>query len=97
MSRRLTGELIVKVGFCRLYVCVYVCMSTFSNIISSETTGAIEAKLHVEPLWDGGTKVCSNSPGHMTKMAAMPIYGQNLLLRNQKADNLETWYAASGA
>ena len=22
---------------------------------------------------DGGTKVCSNDPGHMTKMATMPI------------------------
>ena len=29
-------------------------------------------------LWDGGTKVCSNDPGHMIKMAAMPIYGKNL-------------------
>ena len=50
--------------------------------------------------WDGGTKVCSNGPGHMTKMATMPIYGKklkNLLLLNQKADDLETWYAASGA
>ena len=26
---------------------------------------------------DGGTKVCSNGPGHMTKMAATPIYGKN--------------------
>ena len=34
---------------------------------------------------------------HMTKMAAMPIYGKNLLLWNQKADDLETWYAALGA
>ena len=24
-------------------------------------------------------KVCSNGPGHMTKMAAMPIYGKNHL------------------
>ena len=32
----------------------------------------------MELLWDGGTKVCSNDPGHMTKMAAMPIYGKNL-------------------
>ena len=32
----------------------------------------------MESPWDGGTKVCSNSPGHMTKLAAMPIYGQNL-------------------
>ena len=33
----------------------------------------------------------------MTKMAAMPIYGKNyknLLLHNQKVDDLETWYAA---
>ena len=32
----------------------------------------------MEPPWDGGTKVCSNSVGHMNKMAAMPIYGKNL-------------------
>ena len=24
------------------------------------------------------TEVCINGPGHMTKMAAMPIYGKNL-------------------
>ena len=47
--------------------------------------------------WDGGTKVCSTDPGHMTKMAAMPMYGKNLFLRNQKADDLESWYAVSGA
>ena len=55
-----------------------VCMSTFSNIFSSETTGPIEAKFHLAPPWEGGTKVCSNGPGHMTKMAAVPIYGKNL-------------------
>ena len=34
----------------------------------------------------------------MTKMAAMPICGKKHknLLRNQKADDLENWYAASG-
>ena len=53
-------------------------LSTFSNIFSSETTGPIEAKFHVEPPWDGETKVYSNGTGHMTKMAAMPIYGKNL-------------------
>ena len=58
-------------------VYMYVCMSTFSNIFS-EITGPIEAKLYVEPPWNGGTKVCSNDPVHMTKMAAMPIYGKNL-------------------
>ena len=56
-----------------MYACV---LSTVSNI--SETTGPIEVKFHVEPPWNGGTKVCSNGPGHMTKMATMPIYGKNL-------------------
>ena len=32
----------------------------------------------MELLWDGGTKICSNGPGHMTKVAAVPIYGKNL-------------------
>ena len=59
-----------------MYVCI--CMSTFSNIFSSETTGPIETKFHMECPWDGGTKVCSNGPGHMTKMVAMPINGENL-------------------
>ena len=54
---------------------------------SSETTGAIEAKFYMKSTWDGGTKVCSNSPGLMTKMAAMLIYGKslkNILLLNQR-------------
>ena len=44
-------------------------------------------------------KFCSNGPVHMTNMAAMSIYGKNtlsLLLWNQKVNDLETWYAASG-
>ena len=51
--------------------------STFSNIFSSETAWPIKAKFYVEPPWEVGTKVCINGPGHMTKMAAMPIYGKN--------------------
>ena len=49
-------------------------LSTFSNISFSETKGPIEAKFHVEPPWDGGTNVYSNGPGHLTKMATMPVY-----------------------
>ena len=30
----------------------------------------------MKPLLQGGTKVCSNGPGHMTKVAAMNIYGK---------------------
>ena len=51
---------------------------TFSNIFSSETAWPIKAKFYVEPPWEGETKVYINGPGHMTKMAAMPIYGKNL-------------------
>ena len=56
-------------------------VSTFSNFFSLETSRPIEAKFHMEPPWDGGTKVCPNGPGHMTSlatMATMPIYGKNL-------------------
>ena len=49
---------------------------TISKIFSSETTGSIKAKLHVEHPQEGGTKVNINDPGHMTKMATMPIYGK---------------------
>ena len=54
----------------------------------------------MEPLLDGGTKIYLNGPGHMTKMACMPIYMygknlKNLLFWNQKADDLESWYVAS--
>ena len=45
--------------------------SIFFNF-SSITTRAIEAKFHVEPLWDGEMEVCSAGLGHM------PIYGKNL-------------------
>ena len=45
--------------------------------ISSETALPIKAKFYVEPPWEGGTKVYIKGPGHMTKMAAMPIYGKN--------------------
>ena len=47
------------------------------NIFSSETTWPIKVKFHIELLWDGGTKVCSNGHGHVTKMTAMPINGKN--------------------
>ena len=54
------------------------------NIFSSETTGQIKVKFHMELLWDRGTKVCSNGPGHMTKMAAMPIYINKIFFSGTK-------------
>ena len=53
----------------------------------------------MEPPWKGGTNVYINRPGHMTKMAAMPISGKNLknlLLPNQKSNDLETWHVELG-
>ena len=72
---------------------------TFSNFFSLETSKPIETKFHVEPSWDRGMKVCSNGVCHMTNMVTMLIYGKklkNLLLWNQKANDLESWNAASG-
>ena len=43
-----------------------------SNVFS-ETAGPIKNKFYVESPWKGGTKVHINGPGHMAKMAAMPI------------------------
>ena len=48
-----------------------------SKIFFSETAGPIKAKVYEEPPWVGGTIFCSRHLGHMTKMAAMPIYGKN--------------------
>ena len=73
LSRRLISELIVYPSSC-----VRRHRPPFSNVFSSETAWSIKAKFYVEPRWEGGTKVCINGPGHMTKMAAMPIYGKNL-------------------
>ena len=48
------------------------------NPVSYETARPIKVKFYVEPPWEVGTEVYINCPGHMTKMAAMPIYGKNL-------------------
>ena len=48
-----------------------------SNIFFSKTACPIKAKFYVEPPKVRGTKVCSRHLGHMTKTAAMPIYGKN--------------------
>ena len=50
----------------------------FQRSSSPKTAGPIKAKFHIEPQWDGGTKVYSRGLSHMTKMAATPIYGKNL-------------------
>ena len=82
-------------------VCLTVdCFPHSLHIFSSETTEPLEAKFHMESSWNGRTKVWFNGAGHMTKMAAKPLSGKYLkqiLLRNQKVDDLETWFAGLGA
>ena len=46
------------------------------NIIS-ENKETTEVKFHMKPSLDGGTKICIIGPDHITRMAAMPIYGKN--------------------
>ena len=97
LSRRLTGELI---GYPWIRRPSVVRPFTFSNVFSTETARPINVKFYVEPPWEGGKKVYINGSGHMTKMAAMPIYMvktfKNLLLQNQKSNDLETWHETSG-
>ena len=80
LSRRLIGELIVypwsgvrRPSVRRPSVVCPQC----SNYFFSETAWPIKAKFYVEPPWVGGTKFCSQHLGHITKMAATPIYGKN--------------------
>ena len=74
LSRRLIGELIV-------YPWSGVrCPSVrpqCSDIFFSETAWLIKAKFNVEPPSVRGAKFCSRHLGHMSKMAATPIYGKN--------------------
>ena len=42
-----------------------------------ETAWLIKLKFYVEPPWEVAFKFYSQYLGHMTKMAATPIYGKN--------------------
>ena len=80
LSRRLIGELIVYQwsGVRRpSSVVVVVRRRPQCSNIFSETAWPIKANFNVEPPWVGGTKFCSRHLGHVTKMAATPIYGKN--------------------
>ena len=88
LSRRLTGELIG-----------YPCSgfrSQFQTSSPLKPLGQSKPNYMWSNLDKGGTKVYINDQGHMTKMAAMPIYNKNLLLQNHKSYDLETWHVISG-
>ena len=48
------------------------------NMFFSKTVGGFGTKVHMKTLRRIGTKIYTNELGHMTNMAAMPIYGKNL-------------------
>ena len=73
--------------------------SIYVDIVFSQTIGPIELKFPVKTPYDELIIIYTKYIGYMTKMAAPPIYGINLLknlLQNQKASDLETWYVALG-
>ena len=74
MSRMLIGELIVYQWSGVRHPSIR--LSTFSNIFS-KTACPIKAKFLCGASLGRRTKVCSHHLGHMTKMAATPIYGKN--------------------
>ena len=69
---RLTFALSAKVAH-------IVVPSIYYNIVFSEIIGPIELKFHVKTPYDKSAKIYTKYIGHMTKMAATPIYGKNLL------------------
>ena len=52
-----------------LDLCPRSVTSILSNIFCCECAWPIEAKFHVELLWVVKMKICSNGPGHVTRMA----------------------------
>ena len=57
-------------------------MTPTSVVFSSKTT----VPIHMDNSYVGGRTVCSSGPGHITKRAATPLYGEPVenLLQNLK-------------
>ena len=51
----------------------------YENLVFSQIICPIEFKFHVKTPYDMIAKIYSKHLGHITKMAAMPIYGKNHL------------------
>ena len=53
--------------------------STYQNIVFSKTTRPIELKFHLKTPYDKLAKIYTKYFGHITKMAAAPLYSKNPL------------------
>ena len=53
--------------------------SIYQNIVFSQTIGPIELKFQLKTSYDKLAKIYTKYFGHMTKLAATPICGKNLL------------------
>ena len=76
----------------------YTCMTIVLNIFFSKTSRLFIAKFIWILIGKGGI-IDIDTLGHMTKMAAMPIYSKKnlrILFQNQKSDDLETCYEPLG-
>ena len=75
--------------------CIYWSPINILKQSFSETIWPIELNFHMKTPYDNLAKFYTKCSGHMTKMADMPIYGKKtfkILLKNQKAHDLGTWY-----
>ena len=61
------------------------------SIINFYSSGLIETKLQVEPVWSGWKKVCSWDLGHMTMKAAIPIRGKLFWKSSQELNGRWPW------
>ena len=74
-------------------------MSKLKLVFLKKNSWAIWNQSSYESLRENtGMKIYTNDLGHMTNMAAMPIYGRNLRKFSSPEPidhDLETWYVAS--
>ena len=75
-----------------------LCTYKNSNLIFSETTVPNWTKLCMKPFRYKEMKIWWHDAGHMTEMAATPLYGKNRSKSSPEptVDFHETWYVASG-
>ena len=57
---------------------------------SQKQLGNLERKIHMKAWGRKGMKIYTNELGHMTNMAAMPIYGKNLK-KSSTPEPLDPW------